>query len=254
MDIDWIIVLAQIANFAALVWLLHRFLYEPIVNAISARETALQERFDEARTLQTDAAEQRQRYEAKRADLEETRAQYLQAAREEAQQTLASLLEEAQREARTARTRLAQQLDVERREMEHGLQEGIIRQAGAASESLLRQLAGRSVADGIIDAFAEQLGAKQSLRVVAPVEVRTSFAPDEGQRARIRTILQSVVGADLSADDVRFVHDESLVLGLELHYDGSVVSWHARRMLDEWEMDALERIAADGGGGAADDV
>ena len=38
MLIDWFTVSAQVVNFLILVWLLKRFLYRPILNAIDARE------------------------------------------------------------------------------------------------------------------------------------------------------------------------------------------------------------------------
>ncbi len=38
MLIDWFTVGAQVVNFAILVWLLKRFLYKPIIDAIDARE------------------------------------------------------------------------------------------------------------------------------------------------------------------------------------------------------------------------
>ena len=38
MRIDWFTVIAQVVNFLILMWLLKRFLYKPILNAIDARE------------------------------------------------------------------------------------------------------------------------------------------------------------------------------------------------------------------------
>ena len=38
MQIDWFTVAAQTINFLVLMWLLKRFLYKPILNAIAARE------------------------------------------------------------------------------------------------------------------------------------------------------------------------------------------------------------------------
>ena len=38
MLIDWFTVVAQTVNFLVLVWLLKRFFYRPILNAIDARE------------------------------------------------------------------------------------------------------------------------------------------------------------------------------------------------------------------------
>ena len=38
MLVDWFTVAAQVVNFVILVWLLKRFLYQPILHAIDARE------------------------------------------------------------------------------------------------------------------------------------------------------------------------------------------------------------------------
>ena len=43
MLIDWFTVVAQIANFAILVWLLKRFLYRPVLDAMAAREKRVRE-------------------------------------------------------------------------------------------------------------------------------------------------------------------------------------------------------------------
>ena len=38
MEINWFTVIAQVINFLILVWLLKRFLYKPVLNAIAERE------------------------------------------------------------------------------------------------------------------------------------------------------------------------------------------------------------------------
>ena len=38
MKINWFTVIAQLVNFLILVWLMKRFLYKPILNAIDERE------------------------------------------------------------------------------------------------------------------------------------------------------------------------------------------------------------------------
>lgn len=48
MSIDWITVAAQIANFLVLVWLLKRFLYQPILDGIDAREAEITNRMEAA--------------------------------------------------------------------------------------------------------------------------------------------------------------------------------------------------------------
>jgi len=38
MSIDWFTVAAQIINFMVLVWLLQKYLYKPVLNAVRKRE------------------------------------------------------------------------------------------------------------------------------------------------------------------------------------------------------------------------
>lgn len=61
MSIDWVTVVAQIANFLLLVWLLKRFLYQPVLRGIDAREAEIARRLS--------AAEQA-REQARKAELE----------------------------------------------------------------------------------------------------------------------------------------------------------------------------------------
>ena len=49
MQIDWLTVAAQIVNFLVLVWLLQRFLYRPITEAMARREDRIATRLAEAK-------------------------------------------------------------------------------------------------------------------------------------------------------------------------------------------------------------
>ena len=55
MQIDWLTVAAQIVNFLALVWLLQRFLYRPITEAMARREARIEARLAEAKAARQDA-------------------------------------------------------------------------------------------------------------------------------------------------------------------------------------------------------
>ncbi|HMR03616.1 MAG TPA: F0F1 ATP synthase subunit B, partial [Candidatus Competibacter phosphatis] len=48
MQIDWFTVAAQIVNFLLLVWLLKRFLYRPVLDAMAARQQKIAAALEEA--------------------------------------------------------------------------------------------------------------------------------------------------------------------------------------------------------------
>ncbi|HEV8078503.1 MAG TPA: F0F1 ATP synthase subunit B, partial [Marinobacter sp.] len=70
MSIDWITVIAQIANFLVLVWLLKHFLYRPILDGIDAREAEI------AKSMAL-AGEQQKKAEAAQADYQQQKRQLL---------------------------------------------------------------------------------------------------------------------------------------------------------------------------------
>ena len=69
MSIDWVTVLAQIANFLVLLWLLKRFLYRPILDGIDAREAEIAKRMAAAEQAQQAAKEAESQYVKQRAQL-----------------------------------------------------------------------------------------------------------------------------------------------------------------------------------------
>jgi len=55
LQIDWLTVAAQIVNFLVLIWLLQRFLYKPITNAMRRREERIEDRLAEAKEAREEA-------------------------------------------------------------------------------------------------------------------------------------------------------------------------------------------------------
>src|SRR6478672_8833405 len=55
MEINWFTVIAQVINFLILVWLLKRFLYKPVLDAIDAREKKIVARLEDAKNRKDEA-------------------------------------------------------------------------------------------------------------------------------------------------------------------------------------------------------
>jgi len=65
MQIDWFTVGAQTINFLLLVWLLKRYLYVPILNAIDARESHVAKVLSDADTIKSEAELERKLFDQK---------------------------------------------------------------------------------------------------------------------------------------------------------------------------------------------
>jgi len=84
MVIDWFTVGAQLLNFLVLVWLLMRYLYKPVLDAIDAREQRIAAELATAQKLQAQAQVERDSLLQKNDDFDRERNTHMQAARSEA--------------------------------------------------------------------------------------------------------------------------------------------------------------------------
>lgn len=286
--LDLTVVAAQIVNFLVLVVLLNRFLYRPVVRIMAAREERVRRRLEEAEALEMQAKAEIAAYQAQQEELRRERARLLEEAREEARQERARLLEEAARDAQNARERFGEALALERAELEASIKEGLVRQVCEAAGYVLGELAGTSLEDAVIATLERRWEGQERERPARPyppppeapppfspraVEVRTSFVPTDGQRARLAALAQRIArhtsapGASTpppgAGPEVRFRVDPGLLLGVEVQWGGTSVSWSARDVLEDLQRDALASLVPAGekeghgpaaGQGAADGV
>src|ERR1035437_775893 len=85
MLIDWFTVGAQAINFIILVWLLKRFLYKPILDAVDAREKRVATELADADAKKAEAKKERDEFQHKNEKFDQQRAALLSKATEEAQ-------------------------------------------------------------------------------------------------------------------------------------------------------------------------
>jgi len=99
MLIDWFTVGAQALNFIILVWLLKRFLYQPILNAVDAREKKIAAELADADSKKAEAQQERDEFQRKNEEFEQHRAALFAKATEEAKAEGQRLREEARKAA-----------------------------------------------------------------------------------------------------------------------------------------------------------
>ncbi|MBK6854293.1 MAG: hypothetical protein IPG93_22595 [Burkholderiales bacterium] len=84
MLIDWFTVGAQLLNFIILVWLMKRFLYTPVLDAIAAREHKIAAELADAAASRSEAQRQQDEFRQKNKVFDEQRTHLMRQARESA--------------------------------------------------------------------------------------------------------------------------------------------------------------------------
>ncbi|MBW4935321.1 F0F1 ATP synthase subunit B family protein [Marinobacter sp. F4206] len=255
MSIDWITVIAQIANFLVLVWLLKRFLYQPILNGIDAREAEIAERMGEAEKARRKAVAAEADFVARKNKLLVEDAAIVDAAIKEA---------ERQRDALLAETH--QKLEQEHKDWQRHLQReqqkftAELYRAGADTLYQLVRKALRDLAD-------DQLEERIALHVTAKLE---PMAPDllaaagRAEEAIASTHVSLSEGAQATlvralADlmpgiPIRFQVDDDQAPGLVLRIGSTQVAWTVDSYTEELVVLLTDRLATGAlGRGASDD-
>jgi len=232
MLIDWFTVGAQALNFLILVWLLKHFLYQPILNAIAAREKGIAAKLADADGKTKDAQKQHDDFEAKNKAFDEQRAALLSKAVGDAKTEHDHLIDDAHKEADAVRASQAAALKTE----QSSLGKDISRTAGnevfAIARKVLQDLASASLEERMGAVFTNRLGeisgnAKHTLGEALkssqePAVVHSAFEMPAAERATIQNALNETFSAEIR---VRFEAAPDQICGIELAAGGQKVSW-----------------------------
>lgn len=255
MLIDWFTVGAQLLNFIVLVWLMKRFLYKPVLDAIAAREQKIAAELADAAAMKVEAQREREEFQKKNQAFDEQRAELLRQATDEAnveRERLQGIAREAA-DAASAQRAKALQSDVQHLHAE------IARQAQQRvfdiSRRVLDDLAAISLEERACAVFVARLRAMEGPALAAlsaaletvsdtqPAVLRSAFDLPALQGAAIQATLDGLLGRPIPLE---FETAPELVCGIELRAQGQKFAWSIADYLDELAsgMDALVSVAA----------
>ena len=245
MSIDWVTVVAQLANFLLLVWLLKRFLYRPILDGIDAREAEIAQRLAAADAARAEAQAAEQRYQQLHRQMRSAQQDEVAAALQATEHERQQLLDEARAQREREKGDWQRHLAHERQEFTERLQ-----RAGASTLLELTRKALLDLADEKLEAaIARQLAARHLVprsdelgAAAGPAReavIRTHHPLDAEARTSLATALADAMGGI----EPRFVVDEAQSPGVVIEAGGARLEWTIDSYLDELDA-ALARTQA----------
>ena len=255
MKIDWFTIVAQVINFLVLLWLMKRFLYKPILNAIDKREKRIADELANAHTVQVAAEKQKDEFDRKNEDLKEQSSAFLKNAQDEADAQRVRLLKEAREEADTLRTKqravFADEVKSLRKSVIQRTQEEVL----AVTRKILKDLAGTSLEEHIVVVFNQKLlnldkaekDALISAQEMQPgtIIVQTSFDISSKMKSLTEASIKELFGMKTK---VAFESSSDLISGIELSFNGQKMAWSVADYLSTIEkgFDGLLKEQDDG--------
>jgi len=232
MLIDWFTVGAQALNFIILVWLLKRFLYKPILNAVDAREKRIAAELADADAKKTEARKERDEFHSKNEELDRERAALLSKATEEAKVERQRLLDDARKAADVLSAKRQEALRNDAHNLNRDIRRRTQQEVFAIARKALTDLAATSLEERMCEVFTRRLRtidgkAKESLgkalkTASEPALLRSAFDLPAAQRAAIQKALNETFSAEVH---VQFETAPDLVSGIELTTNGLKIAW-----------------------------
>lgn len=239
---DWFTFGAQTLNFLVLVWLMKRFLYKPILNAIDAREKRIALALADAALKQVAAQKERDAFHQKNEDFDRQRNELLGQAKGEARAERQRLLDEARQVSDALRAKKQDALTRELQSLHQDIARRSREEVFATAQKVLTDLAGTSLEERMGTVFTQRLralddeaktGLAEALKTSSnTVRVRSAFELSSTQREDMQQALNASLSSDIK---IQFDNTPELISGIELTANGWKVAWNIADFLASLE-------------------
>lgn len=249
MLIDGFTLVAQIVNFLILVWLLKRFLYKPILNAIDQREKHIALQMEEADNRKAEAAKELAAYQQMNEEFKNQRQKLLNKAVSEVDAERIRLLDELHLEVEMLRLDYLETLRREQQTFSSEITQLTQKQVFDIARKTLRDLASVSLEEQIAKAFLNKLEIitdEERKQMVAgfmstrnPVIIRSSFNLSHDLQSQIKLKIKEVYQVEPT---ILFETTPRLVSGITLIFGGLKIMWSIDEYLNELKNNLTELI------------
>lgn len=232
MLIDWFTVIAQIINFLILVWLLKRFLYQPILNAIDARERRITAELANADVKKAEAQQERDIFQQKNEAFEQQRVSLLRQVMDEAKSERLRLLDIALNESDCLRVKQREALKSEQQSLSETVAHRAREEVFAIARKVLADLADTTLEERMVEVLIRRLSELDDAGLArlksafkassSPLVVRSAFALSPAHRAAIEAAVTEILGSE---KQVELEVAPSIVSGIEINLNGQKVAW-----------------------------
>jgi F-type H+-transporting ATPase subunit b len=144
-------------TFLVLVWVLGKFAWKPLLQALNQRESGIRRAVEDAQAARQSAEQMKQQYEKELAEAQEKVRQLIAQGQTEAQRTRERLVKDAEEEARRIAASARQELEREKARLVRDLRKDVANLSLLAAEKLVRHSVNQKVNDQVLQDFFSDL-------------------------------------------------------------------------------------------------
>jgi len=246
MEINWFTLVAQIVNFFILVWLLKRFLYKPILDAIDKRERKIVDQLNDAANQKAAAQKEQEEFEQKNLSFDVQKKELMNTAISESKEMHSKLLEKARAEAEALKNHLKKTEQEKRKNREASLAQKVQEEVFAISRKTLADLASASLEEQATGVFIQRLKSLKDENLeqfksafkTNEITLRSAFPLSESQLNQIEGQVKELLQKDIN---LKIEVTEDLIGGIELSTRDYKLSWSISGYLKDLEDRVFEK-------------
>jgi F-type H+-transporting ATPase subunit b len=250
MQINWFTVIAQVINFLILVWLLKRFLYKPVLDAIDQREKKIVSQLHDADAKEKKAIKEQDEYAKKNDMFEKGKKELMDKAIAETNEERQKLLEAARNDA----TVLRDKLDKSLKEMQENMNRDIVQKTQeevfAIARKTLTDLASIDLEEQMTTIFIKRLNDLKSEEKKQFIDafkkgsnsilIQCAFDLPQKQQSEIKTVVHKILDTETA---FQFNTAPKIISGIELSSNGYKLSWSITEYLSLLQKDISETLS-----------
>lgn len=244
MEINWFTVVAQIINFLILVWLLKRFLYQPVLDAIDAREQKISAQLKDAAEQKAEAQKAHELLQHKNQQFEQERSAKMAEVEEQISAEKARLFAQARDESNTLRAKYEAALKQEEQDIIAHLKRKTRDEVFAIAGQALADLADTELEQRLVAVLIHKMQSlddenKDKLKNALShkdqvVTIKSVFELPDSAKLALEKAISAISG---SAHDIAYQTTPELVSGIEINAKNYQLSWSIESYLDSLKAD-----------------
>lgn len=246
MLIDWFTVAAQIINFLILIFLLKRFLYGPIIEAMNKRAVRIADQRRQAEEARHNADREAAALAEEKKDLITSKNKLLDDARKEVVKWQEESFEKLKKEISATRQEWLNGIEEEKQDFLERLKIRISRLVFNLSQKVLFDLADAELESKLIENFLEKLGKEEDILERdggkfnnSSVIVQSGFELSESLKEKITEKLARLIAKERHVD---FKVNQDLGFGIEMIAGDYKIEWNLSRYLQDIEKDVTRTL------------
>ncbi|MEN2283096.1 F0F1 ATP synthase subunit delta [Algoriphagus sp. SE2] len=246
MEINWFTFIAQILNFFLLVWLLKRFLYKPILNAIDKREKSIVAKLKDAEVKEAEAQKEQKIYREKITNFDLEKKALLDKAISESKEQKKELLEKARKEAEILKNKLEKSSREKLINREAAISLKIQDEVFAVSRKALSELASSDLEQQATLTFIKNLKSLKNKELDDFISafknngvlLKSAFSLSKEQQNAIQNQVNDLLKSKIK---IQYEVAPELIAGIELSTKDYKISWSISGFLSDLEDQIFEK-------------